>query len=76
MNVFQAISVGFTVLAAISGLAMGQSTTFKLGNQWYKLQEVAGPNSVAAKSLPNKAKSTKAKPASVKPAAKSTSKKK
>jgi len=57
MNVFQAISVGFTVLAAVSGLAMGQSESFKIGNQWYSISEIAAPTA-AAKSV----KSTKAKP--------------
>lgn len=61
MNVFQAISVGFTVLAAVSGLVMGQSETFKIGAQWYSIQEVPAPGTAAtAKSAP-KAKA-KAKP--------------
>lgn len=47
LNLFQVLAAGYAVLAAVAGLAAGAPVTFKLNNQWYKIQLVSGPDAVA-----------------------------
>jgi len=44
LKIFQAIEIGYEILAMISALASGQATPpFKIGNQWFSLSEVEAP---------------------------------